>query len=123
MTVAGHSYDATLVVVGRTKHYGGPFQITTEADLYGDEFELMIATTGSRWRYLAYLPMVWSGRLRHTRDTHFLRATAVCCEPLGNTPVYAQVVGEFAGRLPADFRIVPDALTLAVPDTSRGTGS
>ncbi len=25
--------DASLVIVGRTKHYGGPFKITTEADL------------------------------------------------------------------------------------------
>src|SRR5690349_22791785 len=29
--------DASLVVVGRTKHYGGPFQITIEAGLYGDK--------------------------------------------------------------------------------------
>ena len=26
--------DASLVIVGRTKHYGGPFKITTEADLH-----------------------------------------------------------------------------------------
>jgi diacylglycerol kinase family enzyme len=30
--------------------------------------------------------------------------------------VYLQVDGEFAGHLPAEIRIVPDALTLLVPE-------
>jgi diacylglycerol kinase family enzyme len=29
--------------------------------------------------------------------------------------VYVQIDGEFAGRLPAEIRIVPDALTLLTP--------
>ncbi len=29
--------------------------------------------------------------------------------------VYVQIDGEFAGHLPAEIRIVPDALTLLVP--------
>src|SRR5213078_1850366 len=37
--------EASLVIVGRTKHYGGPFKITTEADLYEDQFELAVLTT------------------------------------------------------------------------------
>src|SRR6266852_3999890 len=54
---AGNKHlDASLVVVGRTKHYGGPFSITTEADLYADHFEFMALTTESGFRYLSYLP-------------------------------------------------------------------
>ncbi len=56
--------DATLVVVGRTKHYGGPFRITDEADLYADQFEMMGLTTQSGFRYLSYLPTLWLGKLR-----------------------------------------------------------
>src|SRR5712671_2191977 len=51
--------DVSLVVVGRTKHYGGPFRITDEADLYADEFEIMGLTTQSGFRYLSYLPTLW----------------------------------------------------------------
>jgi diacylglycerol kinase family enzyme len=40
------------------------------------------------------------------------------CEPIDAEPIWVQVDGEPAGRLPADFRIVSDALTLAVPDKS-----
>jgi len=111
----GKSIDATLIVVGRTKHYGGPFRITTEADLYGDQFELMVCTTRSRLKYLGYLPILWAGQLRHMRHAQFFKAATVRCEPLDDVKAYIQTDGEAAGRLPAEFRIVPDALTLAVP--------
>lgn len=108
--------DATLIVVGRTKNYGGPFRITTEADLYSDSFELMVCTTRSRFVYLAYLSLLCAGRLRSARHAHFLQASSVRCEPLvPASPARVQVDGESAGALPAEFRIVPDALTLAVP--------
>jgi diacylglycerol kinase (ATP) len=107
--------EGTLIIAGRTKHYGGPFQITTRADLYGNDFELMLCTTNSRWKYLSYMPLLFSGRLRHVRDIRFVRATEMCCEPIDAEPIWVQVDGEAAGRLPAEFRIVRDALTLAVP--------
>jgi diacylglycerol kinase (ATP) len=112
---AGGSSEATLMVVGRTKHYGGPLQITTRADLYGNDFELMLCATDSRWKYLSYIPLLLSGRLRRARNVRFLRAAEMECEPIGAGPVWVQVDGEPAGRLPASFRIVPDYLTLCVP--------
>jgi diacylglycerol kinase (ATP) len=107
--------EATLMIVGRTKHYGGPFQITTRADLYGNDFELMLCASTSRWKYLSYIPLLLAGQLRRAREIRFLRATDMLCEPISEEPVWVQVDGEPAGRLPAQFRIIPDALTLAVP--------
>jgi len=108
--------EVTLLVVGRTKHYGGPLQITTRADLYGNDFELMLCSADKRWKYLAYVPLLLAGRLRRAREVRFLRATAMRCEPLDANPIWVQVDGEAAGRLPAEFRIIPDALSLAIPD-------
>ncbi len=116
LSTAGFETQATLVVVGRTKHYGGPFRITTEADLFKDEFELAAYTTRSPARYLSYLPAAWLGQLRRMRDIQFIKCTWLSCEPLSHEPVYAQVDGELVGRLPIEFRIVLDALTLAVPE-------
>jgi diacylglycerol kinase (ATP) len=115
-TTGDLTIDASLVVVGRTKHYGGPFQITTEADLQRPEFELMFFTTRSAWRYLAYMPLIWAKQLRGAPYVHFCKATSLHCVPIDSAPVLIQVDGEPAGRLPAEFRIVPDALTLAMPD-------
>ena len=111
------SCEATLIVAGRTKHYGGPIQITTGADLYGNDFELMLCSTNSRWKYLSYVPLLLAQRLRGTRDIRFVRAKELRCEPIDAEPIWVQVDGEPAGRLPADFQIVRDALTLAVPPT------
>jgi len=110
--------DATLVVVGRTKHYGGPFRITTEADLYADQFEMMGLTTQSGFRYLSYLPTLWLGKLRGTEGVHYWKANSIVCEPLDSNPVYAQIDGEPLARLPVEFKIVPRALKLLVPKDS-----
>jgi diacylglycerol kinase (ATP) len=107
--------EGTLIIAGRTKHYGGPVKITTRADLYGHDFELMLCTTNSRWKYLSYMPLLLSGGLRHVRGIRFVRATEMRCEPIDAEPIWVQVDGEAAGRLPAEFRIVRDALTLAIP--------
>jgi diacylglycerol kinase (ATP) len=107
--------DVSLVVVGRTKHYGGPFRITDEADLYTDHFEMMGLTTQSGFRYLTYLPTLWLGKLRGTEGVHYWKASSIVCEPLDSNPVYAQVDGEPLARLPIEFKIVPRALKLLVP--------
>jgi diacylglycerol kinase (ATP) len=112
---AGQKLDASLLVVGRTKNYGGPFKITTGADLYGDQFELMALTTQSGFRYLSYLPSLWLNKLRGTDGVHFWKSDTVVCEPLDSNPVYAQIDGEHLARLPVEFKIIPRALKLLVP--------
>jgi len=108
--------EASLVIVGRTKHYGGPFKITTEADLYEDQFELAVLTTQSGLRYLSYLPTLWFGNLRNSEGVHFVKADTLLCEPTDGEPVYAQVDGEPLSRLPVEFKIVPRALKLLIPE-------
>jgi diacylglycerol kinase (ATP) len=115
VVAAGQNIDASLVVVGRTKHYGGPFKITTRADLYEDNFEVMALTTQSGLRYLSYLPNLWLDKLRGMDGVHFWKADSVLCEPLDSNPVYAQIDGEPLARLPVEFKIVPRALKLLVP--------
>jgi YegS/Rv2252/BmrU family lipid kinase len=115
VTSEGESIDASLIIVGRTKHYGGPFKITTRADLYEDQFELLALTTQSGLKYLSYLPTLWFGDLRKADGTHFWKVDRLVCEPLDTEPVYAQVDGEPMARLPVEFKIVPRALKLLVP--------
>jgi diacylglycerol kinase (ATP) len=106
---------ATIIVVGRTVHYGGPFKITTGADLFKDQFEFLINSRRSRLGYLACLPALWLGTLRRMKGIETWKATETVCEPANGEPVYAQVDGEPAGALPMAFRIVPDALSIVTP--------
>jgi diacylglycerol kinase family enzyme len=45
-----------------------------------------------------------------------MKADTLTCEPLNGEPVYAQVDGEPLSRLPVEFKIVPRALKLLVPE-------
>jgi diacylglycerol kinase (ATP) len=115
VVIGDQKLDATLAIIGRTKNYGGPFKITTEADLFEDQFEVMALTTQSGFRYLSYLPPLWFGKLRGTDGVHFWKADSLICEPLDKNPVYAQIDGEPLARLPVEFKIIPRALKLLVP--------
>ena len=106
---------ATIIVVGRTVHYGGPFKITTGADLFKDQFEFLINSRRSRLGYLACLPALFLGTLRQMKGIETWKATETVCEPANAEPVYAQVDGEPVGPLPMAFRIVPDALSIVTP--------
>lgn len=112
-------FAVSMAIVGRTKHYGGPFQITTGASLFEKCFEVVLVTTRSRWRYLSYLPAVWRQTLRRKQGVCFFKTSLLRCESVEATPVYAQVDGEPAGKLPCEFSIAPDALTLMVPEVTQ----
>ena len=117
VTSSDRKLDASLVIVGRTQNYGGPFKITTEAGLFEDRFEILTLSTRSGLRYLSYLPSLWLGKLRGTEGVDFFKSDCLLCEPLDANPVYAQIDGEPLARLPVEFRIVPRALKLLVPST------
>jgi YegS/Rv2252/BmrU family lipid kinase len=111
----GHKINASLVIVGRTQNYGGPFKITTEASLFEDRFEILTLATRSGFRYLSYLPSLWLNKLRGTEGVEFFKSDSILCEPLDSNPVYAQIDGEPLARLPVEFRIIPRALKLLIP--------
>jgi YegS/Rv2252/BmrU family lipid kinase len=122
VVINGQSSDASLAIVGRTKNYGGPFKITTLADLYENKFEVMTLSTRSGLRYLSYLPTLYMGKLRGTEGVFFSKTDSLVCEPLDDNPVHAQVDGEPLGRLPVEFKIVPGALKILVPAVSGKNG-
>jgi len=123
ISAGGRQLEGSLAIVGRTKNYGGPFKITTEADLYDNQFEVLVLTTQSGFRYLSYLPPLWLGKLRGLDGVHFFKSDSVLCEPLDKNPVYAQIDGEALTRLPVQFQIVPRALKLLVPTDTKSAPS
>jgi diacylglycerol kinase (ATP) len=112
---AGRDRKATIIVVGRTAHYGGPFKITTGASLFEDSFEFVTNSRRDRLSYVACLPALCLGSLRHMDGIEAWKSVETICEPVGSEPIYAQVDGEPIGRLPVEFKIVPDALSIVTP--------
>lgn len=111
----GGESRATIIVIGRTAHYGGPFKITTGASLFEDSFEMLTHSTHSRLKYLASLPALFFGKLPGVKGIEVWKSAEVICDPSGDDPIYAQVDGEPIGPLPVAFRVVPDAISIVTP--------
>ncbi len=118
------SFQAAQVIVGRTKSYGGPFQLTPGADLFSNRFEVAVFTTRNRFRYPSHMMAVWLSRLEEQGDVHLVKTESVRCAAEPDSRIYFEIDGEAAGTLPVEFRIVPGALTLVVPENvTREAGS
>lgn len=108
--------NASLIVVGRTKYYGGPFRITVGASLFEDQFEVVAYTRRSRFGVLSCLPAIWLGRLHRVKGIEVWKTARFACQPLGDAEIFSQLDGEPASALPVEFSIVPNALTLVFPE-------
>ncbi|MGH9865289.1 MAG: diacylglycerol/lipid kinase family protein, partial [Candidatus Acidiferrales bacterium] len=111
-----HEMTASLIVVGRTKYYGGPFRITTGASLFENAFEIVAYEGRSRLGVLMCLPAIWLGCLRRIPGIHVWKTTELTCEAVESKEIFSQIDGEAGAALPLQFRIVPDALTLVLPE-------
>jgi len=105
--IGDQKLDASLAIVGRTKNYGGPFKITTNADLFEDQFEVMALTTQSGLRYLSYLPTLWMGNLRGTEGVHFYKADTIICERSTRIPFTPKSTASPSPASPSNSRSSP----------------
>src|ERR1700688_2526028 len=95
----GREHLASILVVGRTVNYGGPFKITTGANLFEDSFEFLTNSTRSRLRYMVCLPALWLGKLRGMEGIAAWKHTEVICESAKGAVGDAEGGGEPIGPL------------------------
>ncbi len=118
--VEAQRWRAVFAIVSRTRHYGGPIQITRRADFFSGEFEVAVFTHRQRFRFLLYLLANWLRQLERFPEVQFIKARRVRCVPIApEQRIHVEVDGEQAGTLPCEFEIVPDALSLLVPSAKR----
>ncbi len=118
--VEGVARRCGFALASRVRNYGGTLEIARTASLASDEFEVVLFEGANPLRYLKYLAGAAAGTLRNMKGITVLKARRLELLAPGDPPVYVQVDGEAAGRLPATVEIVPDALTLLVPEDFRG---
>ena len=115
----GNASTCSFALISKVRNYGGDFEIAAEVNLRDDAFELVLFEGQSSWRYLRYLAGVATKNLARTPGVSFARTDCVELKKLDSVSVYLQADGELIGRIPATIRIVPDALTLLVPQKLR----
>jgi diacylglycerol kinase family enzyme len=113
--VDGRERVCSFALLSRVRNYGGDFEIAREVTLFDDDFEVVLFEGRSSLRYVPYFAGLAANRLRGMPGVTVLRAREVLLARPDDRQVYLQVDGESAGHLPAEIRIVPQALTLLVP--------
>ncbi len=109
--INGSVYKCGFALASRVRNYGGDLEIARGASLLDSDFEIVLFEGSNPLRYLGYMLAVGFKRGQSMPGVHTVRANRV--EMTGD--VHLQVDGEYAGRLPACFETVPDALTLLMP--------
>jgi len=114
--VDGKILRCSFALVSKVRNYGGDFTIARNVSLLDDRFEVVLFEGRSTFRYIKYFAGLALNRVAGMKGVTVMTATRVVASSPSDSRVYVQVDGEYAGRLPAEIRIVPDALTLMLPE-------
>jgi diacylglycerol kinase family enzyme len=114
--VDGKRFRCSFCLVSKVRNYGGDFAIARNVDLLQDRFEVVLFEGRSTFRYARYFFGLVMNRLSGMRGLTTMRACEVRLASPDDNRVYVQIDGEFAGHLPAEVRIVPDALTVLLAE-------
>jgi diacylglycerol kinase family enzyme len=114
--IGGCVRQCSFALLSRVRNYGGDFEIARSVTLFDNRFETVLFEGISSLNYVKYFAGVALGRLAGMKGVTVLEATEVRLSCPGDSRAYVQVDGEYAGRLPAEVRVVPDALTLLLPE-------
>jgi diacylglycerol kinase family enzyme len=113
--IGGEKRPCSFALVSKVRNYGGDFEIARSVRLSDDQFEVVLFEGHHMARYLSHFAGMMLNRLSTMKGVAVLRADSISLSDPQDRCVYVQIDGEFAGRLPAEIRIVPDALTLLTP--------
>jgi diacylglycerol kinase (ATP) len=113
--VNGETGTHGFVLASRVRNYGGDLEIASGSSLLSSDFEVVLFRGSNPLRYAAYMATVSVRMVQKMPGVRTVHAHEI--EFDGDAPI--QIDGEFAGRTPARFEIVPDALTLLMPESYR----
>jgi len=114
--VGGQARKCSFALASKVRNYGGDFEIAKKVSLFDDRFEVVLFEGPSTLRYVKYFTGLILNRVEGMKGVTVLRERCLRLSSPDDQRVYVQIDGENAGHLPAEVRIVPDALTVLVPE-------
>ena len=112
--VGGESLEAAQVLALRSREQSGPIRVAQTAGLFKNHLEVVVFPARSRWYFLAAFLADLGGTLPQFPGVRYFDAETARVSRLRD-PVGYEVDGEWAGEIPVEFSVVPDALSLVVP--------
>ena len=113
MEIAGERRRCSFALVSKVRNYGGDFEIARSVTLLHDQFEVILFEGATATRYVKYFAGMALNRLAGMGGVTVLRADRMKISPVDDRRAFVQIDGELGGKLPAEIRIVPNALYAA----------
>jgi diacylglycerol kinase (ATP) len=112
----GQTVQCSFALASRVRNYGGDIEIARRASLLTDAFETVLFEGSQSWVYLRYFLGVLTASLDKVKGVTMVQTRELAFECASDPRIYVQVDGEYAGNLPARIEIVPQALTMLLPE-------
>jgi diacylglycerol kinase (ATP) len=114
--------EVSQLLAVRIRDFGGPLhELAPGAFLGRDDLRLVLFHTHSRLAYFRYILRGFFGMNWNIKGIELVDSAEALCRPLANdqesTRILVQADGELLGTLPAEISMVPDAVTLLVPES------
>ena len=113
--ILGQTRRCGFALVSRVRNYGGDLEIARGASLLRSDFEVVLFEGNNSIGYLRYLLGVVLQRADKMKGVTVARTKSLTCKSPSDGRVNTQIDGELACRLPVTIDIVPNALTLLLP--------
>jgi diacylglycerol kinase family enzyme len=114
--IGGQRRRCSFALVSKVRNYGGDFEIARSVTLQDDAFEVVLFEGPTATNYVKYFAGMAMNRLAGMSGVTVLRADQIRVSKPEDRRAYIQIDGEFAGHLPAELKIVRDALTVLLPE-------
>jgi diacylglycerol kinase (ATP) len=126
---SGEARTASLteLLAVRIANFGGILrELAPGASLHRDDVSVLMCHTSNRAAYLNYIARCMLGLPRKVQGVEIVASRSTSCDyaepkdaaPASPSRVFVQADGELLGTIPATITVVPDALTLLVPQNS-----
>jgi diacylglycerol kinase (ATP) len=118
-----HQVEVSQLLAVRIRYFGGVLrELAPGASLERDDLRVVLFRTRNRLAYLRYVMRGMFATGWKIRGIELVHSVSVSCRPLDASTtsapsprVFVEADGELLGTLPAEIRIVPNALTILVP--------
>jgi YegS/Rv2252/BmrU family lipid kinase len=115
---SGSLGSGAAVLIGNGRFYGGRFALFPKARMDDGLLDVCVFEKVSCWNVLRYGQGILRGAHIDLGDVKYFQTESLVCHVTGPTPF--ELDGEDAGDAPVTFSVVPRALRVIVPKSTRG---
>ncbi|WP_425450362.1 lipid kinase [Virgifigura deserti] len=107
-------FRSIQIAVGNGRHYGGGLTVSEDAAIDDARLDLYSLRPQSIWSLIALIPSMRSGRHGRWESVDLLHGQKM--RIVTDEPMRINTDGEVTTRTPAEFRVLPGALSVFVPE-------